>query len=92
MYRAIDSAGAMIDFLLLKLRDADAAKQLFRKALRNLSHPPPRVINTDLAPIGGGHPRPKEGRTLRRRCRYPSITESRRISRWTPMRQWFSLD
>ncbi len=43
----------MIDFLLLKLRDADAAKQLFRKALRNLSHPPPRVINTDLAPICG---------------------------------------
>src|ERR1017187_1639667 len=32
LYRAIDSAGATIDFLLSVLRDADAAKRLFRKA------------------------------------------------------------
>src|ERR1019366_8251368 len=32
-------------------RDADAAKRLFRKALRDPSHPQPCVINTDLAPI-----------------------------------------
>jgi hypothetical protein len=32
------------------LRDADAAKRLFRNALSDLSHPQPRVINTDLAP------------------------------------------
>ena len=32
LYRAIDSAGATIDFLLSALRDADAAKRLFRKA------------------------------------------------------------
>src|SRR3954462_14370414 len=50
LYRAIDSTGATIDFLLSALRDADAAKQLFRKALSALSHPQPRVINTDLAP------------------------------------------
>ncbi len=53
LYRAIDSAGATIDFLLSALRDANAAKRLFRKALNNLSHPQPRVINTDLAPIYG---------------------------------------
>jgi transposase-like protein len=35
------------------LRDADAAKWLFHEALSNLSHPQPRVINTDLAPIYG---------------------------------------
>jgi transposase-like protein len=29
LYRAIDSAGATIDFLLSALRDADAAKRLF---------------------------------------------------------------
>ena len=52
-YRAIDSAGATIDFLLSALRDADAAKRLFRKALSDQSHPQPRVINTDLAPIYG---------------------------------------
>src|ERR1700729_4200981 len=51
LYRAIDSAGATIDFLLSARRDADAAKRLFRKALRDPSHPQPRVINTDLAPI-----------------------------------------
>ena len=37
LYRAIDSAGATIDFLLSALRDADAAKRLFRNALRDRS-------------------------------------------------------
>ncbi|MGA7313911.1 MAG: DDE-type integrase/transposase/recombinase, partial [Silvibacterium sp.] len=46
-----DSKGATIDFLLSAFRDADAAKLLFRKALGDRSHPQPRVINTDLAPI-----------------------------------------
>ena len=49
LYRAIDSKGATIDFLLSALRDADAAKRLFRKALSDRSHPQPRVINTGLA-------------------------------------------
>jgi transposase-like protein len=51
LYRAIDSAGATIDFQLAAFRDADAAKRLFRKALSDQSHPQARVINTDLAPI-----------------------------------------
>ena len=37
LYRAIDSTGATIDFLLSALRDADAAKCLFRKALKPAS-------------------------------------------------------
>ena len=45
--------GATIDFLLSALRNADAANRLFRKALSDLSHPQPRVINTDLSPIYG---------------------------------------
>src|SRR5664280_2837749 len=52
LYRAIDSRGATIDFLLSAFRDADAAKRLFRKALSDRSHPQPRVINTR-----GTHPR-----------------------------------
>ena len=48
LYRAIDSAGATIDFLLSAFHDADAAKRLFHKALCDRSHPQPRVINTDL--------------------------------------------
>jgi transposase, IS6 family len=39
LYRAIDSAGPTIDFLLSAFRDADAAKRLFRKALSHPSHP-----------------------------------------------------
>ena len=72
--RAIDSAGATIDFLLSALRDADAAKQLFRKALSDRSHPEPRVINTDLAPIYGAAIADikKEG-ILRRRCRHRPV-------------------
>ena len=53
LYRAIDSTGATIDFLLSALRDAAAAKRLFRKALSGPSHPQPRVINTDQARLYG---------------------------------------
>ena len=69
LYRAIDSAGATIDFLLSAKRDADAAQRLFRKALRDRSHPQPRVINTDLAPIyASAIPAIKKEGILRRRC------------------------
>ncbi len=74
LYRAIDSAGATIDFLLSALRDAEAAKRLFRKALSNSSYPQPRVINTDLAPISGSAiPDIKKEGTLRRRCRHRPV-------------------
>ena len=74
LYRAIDSAGATIDFLLSALRDADAAKRLFRQALKDPSHPQPRVINTDLAAIynSATTEMKKEG-TLRRRCRHRPV-------------------
>src|SRR4051794_5998916 len=45
LYRAVDSTGATIDFLLSAKRDAAAAKRFFQKALRSLGHPRPRVIN-----------------------------------------------
>ena len=74
LYRAIDSAGATIDFLLSALRDADAAKRLFRKALSDQSHPQPRVINTDLAPIyGAAIADIKKEETLRSRCRHRPV-------------------
>ena len=56
------------------LRDADAAKRLFRNALGNQSHPQPRVFNTDLAPIyGAAIADIKEEGTLRRRCRHRPV-------------------
>ena len=71
---AIDFAGATIDFLLSALRDAEAAKRLFRKALSHPSRRQPRVINTDLAPIYNSAivDIKKEG-TLRRRCRHRPV-------------------
>jgi transposase, IS6 family len=74
LYRAIDSAGATIDFLLSALRDTDAAKRLFRKALNAPSHPQPRVINTDLARVyASSIPAIKKEGLLRRRCRHRPI-------------------
>ena len=74
LYRAIDSTGATIDFLLSALRDGAAARRLFRKALSDRSHPQPRVINTDQAPIyGSAIPDIKKEGTLRRRCRHRPV-------------------
>jgi transposase-like protein len=74
LYRAIDSAGATIDFLLSAFRDADAAKRLLRKALSDQSHPQPRVIHTDLAPLyTSAIPAMKKEGTLRRRCRHRPV-------------------
>src|SRR6202140_3110140 len=47
LYRAVDSTGASIDFLLSAKRDAAAAERFLAKALGGASHPAPRVINTD---------------------------------------------
>lgn len=69
LYRAIDSSGATIDFRLSSLRDLDAAKSLFRKALRHDAHRQPRVINTDLAPTySSAIAALKHCGVIRRRC------------------------
>jgi IS6 family transposase len=47
LYRAVDSTGATIDFLLSAKRDTAAAKRFLAKALGGANHPHPRVINTD---------------------------------------------
>jgi transposase, IS6 family len=46
LYRAVDSSGATIDFLLSAKRDAAAAERFLTKALGRENHPAPRVINT----------------------------------------------
>ena len=74
LYRALDSTGATIDFVLSVWRDAGAARRLFRKALTDPSHPQPRVINTDQARLYGSaiSGLKKEG-ILRRRCRHRPV-------------------
>jgi len=47
LYRAVDSSGATLDFLLSAKQDAAAAKRFLTKALGRTNHPTPRVINTD---------------------------------------------
>ena len=54
LYRAIDSTGATIDFLLSALRDAAAAKRLFRQALSDSSHRSP-VSSTLIRPASTGN-------------------------------------
>jgi transposase, IS6 family len=47
LYRAVDSAGQTIDFLLSPKRDAAAAKRFFRKALKQPHTVNPRTITVD---------------------------------------------
>src|ERR1700746_530653 len=47
LYRAVDSTGATLDFLLSARQDAATAKRFLAKALGQQNHPAPRVINTD---------------------------------------------
>ena len=50
LYRAVDSQGNTIDFLLTARRDAEAAKRFFIKALKANHNEEPRVINVDKNP------------------------------------------
>ena len=47
LYRAVDSRGQTIDFLLSAKRDAEAAKRFFRKALGQPHTVNPRTITVD---------------------------------------------
>jgi hypothetical protein len=50
LYRAVDSTGQTIEFLLTAKREAAGAKRFFRKALRSPVNRVPRVINVDKNP------------------------------------------
>jgi len=47
LYRAVDSTGQTIDFMLSAKRDTKAAKRFFRKMLKAPKRQSPRVINVD---------------------------------------------
>jgi IS6 family transposase len=50
LYRAVDSLGQTIDFLLSARRNADAAKRFFRKALAQPHTVNPRTVTVDKNP------------------------------------------
>src|SRR5258707_12209262 len=74
LYRAVDSGGATIDFLLSTKRDATAAERFLAKALGGENHPVPRVINTDEH---AGYPpaieRLKAAGALEENCRHRPV-------------------
>jgi transposase, IS6 family len=47
LYRAVDSSGATLDFMLSATRDADAAERFFRQVLQASHTRTPRVITVD---------------------------------------------
>jgi len=51
LYRAVDSLGNTIEFLLRKHRDADAAKAFFRKAFKYNGHPEKIAIDKSVSNI-----------------------------------------
>ena len=50
LYRAVDSEGATVEFMLSPTRNATSAKRFFRKTLRARHTVAPRVINVDRNP------------------------------------------
>ena len=100
MYRAVDSTGATIDFLLSAKRDAAAAERFLAKALGGENHPAPRVINTDEH---AGYPpaivRLKAEETLDENCRHRPVQylnnvleqDHRSINAWCAQANIFSL-
>jgi transposase-like protein len=74
LYRAIDSTGATIDFLVLALRDAAAAKRLFRQgSQRSIASPASRYQHLSGPPLRLGACRSERGTNLRRRCRHRPV-------------------
>src|SRR5260221_1275445 len=76
LYRAVDSTGQTIDFLLTAKRDAAAAKRVLRKAMAACGNVVPRVMNVDKNPT---YPAAVEGlqaegalprRVRLRQCKY----------------------
>jgi IS6 family transposase len=50
LYRAVNSKGNTIDFMLSENRDTQAAKRFFKKALSSPHNQSPRVITVDKNP------------------------------------------
>jgi transposase, IS6 family len=90
LYRAVDSTGQTLDFLLNETRSTRAAKRFFRKVLGRPNITPPRVINVDKngCYIGAVKDLKKEGllpnQCKRRPSRYMNnmVEQDHRFMKW----------
>ena len=70
LYRAVDSTGQTIDFLLTAKRARAAARRFFQRGLANPGHSIPRVINVDKnRSYAAAVDELKKDGTIRRRCK-----------------------
>ncbi len=74
LYRAVDSTGNTLDFLLTAKRDAKAAKRFLRKTLKAVHTSTPRVITVDKNPAY-----PKAIKELKSAKKLPEIVKLRQI-------------
>ena len=74
LYRAVDSQGNTLDFLLTAKRDAKAAKRFFRKMLKAIHTSSPRVITVDKNPAY-----PKALKELKAAKKLPESVKLRQI-------------
>lgn len=74
LYRAVDSQGNTLDFLLSAKQDAKAAKRFFRKTLKALHTQIPRVITVDKNPAY-----PKAIKELKAAKKLPESVKLRQI-------------
>jgi transposase-like protein len=72
LYRAVDSQGNTLEFMLSAKRDARAAERFFRKALKAAHTQSPRVVNVDKNAAY-----PKATNTLKANDTLPERTELR---------------
>ena len=74
LYRAVDSNGATLDFLLSEQRDTVVVRRFLEQVLRGETHTVPRVINTDKH---AGYPSAiqtlKEERVLPAGCEHRAV-------------------
>jgi transposase-like protein len=75
LYRAVDSQGNTLEFLLSPTRDAEAAKRFFSKTLGASHTIPPRVITVDKNAAY-----PKALNELKAEGR---VTEGRELASWS---------
>ncbi|MDJ0596198.1 MAG: IS6 family transposase [Pleurocapsa sp. MO_226.B13] len=74
LYRAVDSEGNTLDFLLTAKRDTNAAKRFLIKALKATHTQEPRVINVDKNPSD-----PPATEQLKKSSILPEDTELRQV-------------